>query len=566
MSYSKLHTINHNSSDGKGVMLSIDQPSITGANRTVISDAKSCQHWIAALPLTNAPAAQTEIQLQLELLNHTSALSGLERWLIMEQLRESLLFVQDELAKKFLGKPMPLEDGELALWKKTLELWQYFTHGYQICLQNYQDNEQALASFAPALLHRILQLTGKQIATYQQLYHGVPDALWKQLHKTYASAEKLKLEKATLKDPLSPLPDSTRPESAYVQVLLMDLADPYHLQPKQFEQINRWLSRWSTRVNLSANPSAVTHPELKLPTLIVDLNRPTGIQFGTPFENGASVRHLDMNLLAATLIKRIRHLRKGGAPEELDIGAECQQPSCEAQLVHLYQQWCEPPQNRTFERRPSDVNAQISFGIAAIHFFCNGAKPFRQPSERPHEEFSWREAQDLKMFGQVSSQTKKLQASQAGYSAENWQILDESAMGFKLAANGLHAARVTLNQLIAIRHPQAKHFAIGMIRWMRFDANGDLNVGIRTYPGIPMAVGIRSPVLISTLQNKFLQAFLLPEIPALKTQASLVLPLGWFAPNKQIELLIDDALNIRLIKSLERGADFERVGFEIKQS
>jgi hypothetical protein len=91
-----------------------------------------------------------------------------------------------------------------------------------------------------------------------------------------------------------------------------------------------------------------------------------------------------------------------------------------------------------------------------------------------------------------------------------------------------------------------------------------LNVGIRTFPGIPMAVGIRAPVLISSLQNKFLQAFLLPEIPVLKEQASLVLPLGWFAPNKQLELHMDDTINVRLSKSLERGADFERVGFEIK--
>ena len=564
MSYSKLHTITPYSSFWKGDMLSIDQPSITGANRTVISDAKSCLNWIAALPLTNAPAAQTEIQLQLELLNHTSSLSGLERWLILEQLRAPVSFVQGELAKKFLGKPMPLEDGEVALWKKSLALWQDLTHGYQICLQNYQDNEQALTPLAPAIFHRILQLTGTQMSCYQQVYQGVPDILWMQLHSTYAVAEKSELEKLPLKDPLSPLPDATRPESAYVQALLMDLADPYHLQPKQFEQIQRWLARWSVRVSVSASPSAIKHPELKLPTLIVDLARSTGIQFGTAFENGASVRHLDLNLLAATLIKRIRHLRKGEPIEALDIGAECQQPSCEALLIHLYQHWCEPPQNRAFERRPSDINAQISFSIAAIHFFCNGAKPFRQPNERPHEEFSWREAQDLKIFGQVSSQTKKLQASQAGYSAENWQVLDESALGFKLAANGLHAARVTLNQLIAIRHPQAKHFAIGMIRWMRFDANGDLNVGIRTFPGIPMAVGIRSPVLISTLQKLVLQAFLLPEIPALKTQASLVLPHGWFAPNKQIELFIDDTLNVRLIKSLERGADFERVAFEIR--
>ena len=79
-----------------------------------------------------------------------------------------------------------------------------------------------------------------------------------------------------------------------------------------------------------------------------------------------------------------------------------------------------------------------------------------------------------------------------------------------------------------------------------------------------MAVGIRAPVLISTLQNKFIQAFLLPEIPALKEPATLVLPHGWYGPNKQLELHIDDTLIVRLTQIIDRGADFERVAFEVK--
>ena len=69
-------------------MLSVDPISVTGPLRATISDAKSCQRWLAALPLTQAASAHNEIQLQLDLLNHTSALSGIERLRIQEQLRE----------------------------------------------------------------------------------------------------------------------------------------------------------------------------------------------------------------------------------------------------------------------------------------------------------------------------------------------------------------------------------------------------------------------------------------------------------------------------------------------
>ena len=544
-------------------MLSIDQPSITGANRTTISDARSCQQWLAALPLTNAAAAHGELQLQLDLLNHTSALAGIERWRILEQLREPLLYVQGEVAKRYVGKPVPLEATETALWKKVLTLWQSFTQGYQICLQNYLDNDKPLAPQAPHIFQRILRLCGAQILEHQRLYQSVPGALWRQLHKTYAQAEAGGLEKTPITDPLNRLVETTRAESAYVQALLLDLADPFHFNAKHLMQIEGWLDKWASRVVLSPQPT-VARPEIKLPNLVVDLNGAIGIRYAREGEKTASLRYVDLSVLAATLAKRIRHLRKGGAPAELDIGNDCQQPACENILTRLYQAWCEPPQHRAYERRSSGDKAQVSFTIAAIHFFCNGSKPFRQPGEHSPPDLGWREAQDLQIFGHISNQTKKLSASQIGFAAENWQIRDESALGFKLAADGLHAARVSLNQLVAIRHPQAKHFAIGSIRWMRFDANGDLNIGIRAFPGIPMAVGMRAPVLIASLQNKFLQGFLLPEIPALKEPATLVLPHGWYGPNKQLELHIDTTLAVRLGQVLERGADFERVTFTLK--
>ena len=88
-------------------MLSLDEPSVTGSQRPIISDAKSCQHWLAALPLTQAAAAHAEIQLQLDLLNHTSALSGIERLRIQEQLRESVAYVQGEMAKNMPASRCP---------------------------------------------------------------------------------------------------------------------------------------------------------------------------------------------------------------------------------------------------------------------------------------------------------------------------------------------------------------------------------------------------------------------------------------------------------------------------
>ncbi len=547
-------------------MLSSEPPPLTGATqRPPITDAKSCRQWLDALPLSNTAAAHAEVALQLDLLNHSSALSGIERLRILELLREPVRDLQEGMAKKYIGKPVPLDEAEEAVWKKVVALWAAMSRGYKICLQNFADNDHGLKNQGALLYQRALRLTGVEMLERYRVYRDIPVSLWKQLHRLFAAAEAAGLAKTPVKDPLNRMVEGSSPEGAYVQALLLDFADPFHLNARQIDQIDRWLDKWAGRVNLLKAPAAPPRPDVQLPALVTDLERGSGLAFGTEFDTGPSVRHLDTTLLAATLIKRIRHLRKGGAPADLDVGSDCVQPACEQALTRLYQAWCEPMQPRAYERRKSDVKAQVSFTVAAIHFFCNGGKPLRQPGGTDQPQLSWREAQDFQMFGHVSANTQRMRSTQRGFAAESWQIEDECALGFRLTADGLRAARLTLNQLIAVRHPQAPNFAIGHIRWMRFEGEGgDLHIGVRTFPGIPMAVGIRAPVLIPSLQNKFQPAFLLPEIPAVSQPASLVLPKGWYAPSKHLELQLEQPIDIRLTTLLDHGADFDRVRFELK--
>jgi hypothetical protein len=50
-------------------------------------------------------------------------------------------------------------------------------------------------------------------------------------------------------------------------------------------------------------------------------------------------------------------------------------------------------------------------------------------------------------------------------------------------------------------------------------------------------------------------------VPALKEEASLVLPRGWFQPERVVEIFTDRQTRLRLGELLGQGPDFERVGF-----
>jgi hypothetical protein len=542
-------------------MLSVGQSGPTSVTRPSITDPKSCRQWLQGLPLTNVAAAHAELLVQAELLNQ-SPLRGVDRLKIMEMLREPVLYLQTETAKKYAGKPLPFDNSEVLLWKKALALWQALAQGYQICLQNLVDNDRELESYHAFICHRILRTLAQQMLEYHYAYQPVPEKLWRELHQAYAAAEHKGVARQAVKDPLNRMMDLSSPEAAYISALLICLADPYHMTARQLALADRWLSKWASRVSVVRQEPVPKHAELKPALVTVDLAQPQGASMLREFGLTASGRYLDTNQLAVTLLKRIRHLRKGGAPSELDMGDDCVQPGCETFLSMLYQQWCEPLPIRAYDRRAGAAKAQVTFTVPAVHFYVNGEKPMRQPGEQ--DNLSWQEMQDMQLFGQVSNHTAKVVASQRGYALENWRIADESALGFRLAADGLHAARIHQNQLVAVRAPDARNFALGQVRWLRHRPDGTLEMGVKTFPGIPMAIGVRPPVLISSLPGKYQPAFLLPEIPALRVTASLVLPVGWFNKDRPLEVLFEDKLTVHLTELLDKGADFERVAFRFK--
>jgi hypothetical protein len=55
---------------------------------------------------------------------------------------------------------------------------------------------------------------------------------------------------------------------------------------------------------------------------------------------------------------------------------------------------------------------------------------------------------------------------------------------------------------------------------------------------------------------------MLPAAAALKTPETLVLPAGWFKPDRVIEVHVDGSRQVQLGSVIDRGVDFERVTFE----
>ena len=74
------------------------------------------------------------------------------------------------------------------------------------------------------------------------------------------------------------------------------------------------------------------------------------------------------------------------------------------------------------------------------------------------------------------------------------------------------------------------------------------------------------PSINPSVSSIYAPAFLLPELPAIRTPASLIVPRDWFVPRRIIELARPDGsvTRVEMGFSVERGLDYESISFTIK--
>jgi hypothetical protein len=524
-------------------------PATSAENDPGFTDAASCSEWLHTLPLINVAPAQGALLGHIEELNGFTLPPG-ERLEILEVLREPVHFVQAELAKKFAGRALPLGRLERDIFLNVTALWDALGQGYQHCLEAVAAGE--LIGQGALCCQRAIDCVAQKINEYYKAYQEVEPDDWHLAHTIYRFSEERHLEQIDVGDTQCKASTLTTPEQTWLRALLLNLANPNEHSPRQMAMIAKWLERWSERVTVGREAS-----QTGLTQLTVDLDGSAGaLREGA---NGESVRYLGMDEFGASLKKRIMLLRKGEDPQSLKLGEECVQPFCEQNLTLLYRQLCEAANTRDQSRKSASTKAQVSTGIGGIHHYISGL-PFKQPGSA--KELSAKERQEIATFGRVATRDDSDFSQIHGYAIEVWTLLDESLTGMRMrraASDG--GARFAHSQLVGVRPADSRHFMLGTVRWLLSTHELDLNAGVRLLAGVPRAIAVK-PTGINASAEKYVPALELPEVAALRSPGTLILPNGWFRPKRVVEVWRDAPQQMLLTGILERGADFERVTYQ----
>lgn len=522
------------------------------------ANAGGCLEWLTRMPAADVVHRQAMLLRQANLLNQ-APLAAAERLEILEALRPTVHETQEAFGRKFAGKPLPLTAPEQAAFDSCRALWHALASGYMRCAEACFAGDANMKAKAALVLERALAaLVAGQYETHRA--GQVPSAdHWRTLHQVYAAAEQLKVAEQGVFD--GPRAGKTPVSAAatYAEAMLLAAAGLHEHSRRQVAWVARWARRWAAKVRMLTAPpaSAQAFP------LCVDLGSAAPAGYRPIDAPGA--RWLETVELRRSLKKRLLMLEKGESPAMLNLGDDCTQPACEQLLRHAYQRWCKGGAIRGYERRPASGNCRFVAGIEAIHYYLSDSKPFKAPGT-PTTDMLRRERDEIATFGRVATHHDENFSEQHGYAVEDWQLLenwhmlDASATGLRLGRTAQHGGlRIGHGHLVAVRPDNARVFLLGCVRWaLLADA---LQVGVYLFPGQPVPVALRGSGLAAA-GEKYRQSFLLPAVAAIGQEATVVMPVGTFKLGRTVEVFTDQPRRLRLTRLVERGADFERAGYE----
>jgi len=516
--------------------------------------ASECRDWLHKVPLANPSQAQAIVLRQLGLL-HRFDLPVSERLAILEELRGSVSRMQEDAARGFSARPLPLAPSEQHALETSLEVWNLMALGYLRC---FTIASEARGREAAALQALLAQRTLSVFAEWQvDLCRGeqLPDDnYWLKLHRILAAAETLGVIHIAVEDPVRHGNMPTTALAAYAECNLLSTASLYELPARHLAWVARWAKRWGAKIELlAAAPEDIRN---RAQPLWVDLESDQPACYAPQPARGG--RWLDTTELRKSLQSRVAMLDMGRAPAELQLGEDVTQPAAAHLLRRALQRWCQGGTPRNETRRPATGSCRVVVGFDTAHAQLTGTWVFRPP--RRDAAALLREREEFETFGdrrQRAANAVDESATERWEVLDDWQLLNTSAGGMRLARPLGSGVRVGAGQLIGTRTTDDGRFSLAVVRWALRDG-ARLTAGIQLLPGEPRPATVRI-IGNDGSAGEWRQAFMLPEIAALRIPASLILRSGSFRLDRRVEVMVAQELqSLTLYRILDHGSEFER--------
>jgi hypothetical protein len=490
--------------------------------------AHKISEFIQKLPFGDPITAATDLIDELQIIN-TQKVAFANRYNALELYRPATVQIYQDLIPHFSNASLPLTKNEQAFADVAVKLWQELAFGYKFALVDLQNKILSLNSTKTAaqVVQRAIHAL-KEIALVHHLsYRTPPASLWAELHQLYFCALQQSAEKLAVTDQVA-INNVSSVNLAYMQVLLMALADPQHLANADILKTDVYLSNIAEHAELRAlglieNPAGVF-------LIALDGDKPP-----TSFAKNQAVPDATTDILLITINlarqihQHIKLLQEGVVPDDGYLPSYALESHYEDLLARLIKNFGKV-QQRVFSRSKKSDGVELGIGLIAAHHLLHEGNGFAKSNN-------------------IDGATKP----------SRWQVLNISAGGCALRKFSSSQASAHIGDVVAMKNSKNKTWELAVLRWANINDMSQLDVGLELIS--PNATAITAKIDNSTMEG---EALLLPELNGIKQAASIITARGFCMPGANLMFNQGNkSSKIRIDKLIERTARFERFQYSL---
>ncbi len=564
------------------------------------------------LPLANARESCVQIHALLKPLNR-APLDLNVRSKIIEMILPLLEDLTSSVRSTYMNVPLPLAEklARNALIISALQTELSYT--YKIIVQDLLEDQVATATGSvqlPQAIYYAMSFLARQLVDTYALYTDEPRHIWRELNQLYLYAEKRQLQDIEL----NPINATDEPKPAtiantYRRIILLSLANPYHLMQGEAVKMFKHLIDWAPSCNI------IPHGNKPVPEgqLFVDLQMDAPPLYAPNTAN--KIRPKEGRLLE---IKGILNKLNN----EIHVLATHNKNAIQSNLAKrmerdMYFRWSESwgiRRERMSHRSSVKTPTQVICSLTLAHHFISGGKHF-EPEEHEvemqnhdslslghsHDSLSlipeghspWAQESDIqhlttsiekprqsifennegqsqkdiwvKVFATSIETMEELTGKQkVAYDTYDCQIINTNQGGYGLTCADKITPSARSGELLAARTGQYNEgWSISAIRWMKIANKGKINMGVRIIAEDARAIGSKAVSGIGT-GGEYFRALLAPDLDPEQHPTTLITPAAVYDIGSVIMLNLDDRiLYARLTRQLASTNAYSQYQFEL---
>lgn len=454
------------------------------------------------------------------------AMSDSRRLELAERYWDTADLLWPKLDAQFGRAQHPLGGEALDAAKASLGLALELFVAYKRVLER-EANKRALfgnSRLTIALIHRCLECATRILVLSYLAYSPIPPRTWLDAHRIYAFARERGLHERAVSDAT---PGAT-PERAYLQALLLALANPYGFLQGQLDTVIRYVREYSQWVKLT--DVVPVHRMAKAVAII-----PVGHDF-PPFSasKGGAIEGSKFFLLAFDLAfqiqEQVRKLEAGG-DYPTNIGRDAASRLRYLTLLkRLLRQWAIPPA-RQFNRLPSKARVVMCTELSGVWQYSRG-----------------------RHLG-VAAAAANLPP------LTHCQVINHTPAGYALRQTDATPCTLRIGELIALRVEGRPGPQVAMVRWFRNTLKGSsLEFGCEVLSDTPEAAAAAAEN--APEEAKRIPVVVLPAPPGKRgaddTLPQVIVVAGMFAIDQGVALTRGKETGFAVLtKLIEQGPGFE---------